>query len=79
MLAHLKNQNLGIAGCKCERCIKRGVIPKDDLVGNAWKQSALEAWMPLVDTLLGAVAKTVPAPRAPPANSASQMQIHRKY
>lgn len=46
-----------------------GVVPKDGLVGNAWKQSALEAWMPLVDTLLGAVAKTVPAPSAPPANS----------
>lgn len=53
--------------------MQRGVVPKDGLVGNAWKQSALEAWMPLVDTLLGAVAKTVPAPSAPPANSASRM------
>ncbi|CAK9107010.1 Elongation factor 2 (EF-2) [Durusdinium trenchii] len=46
-----------------------GVVPKEDLVGNAWKQSAMEAWLPLVDTLLNALALKVPAPKAPPANS----------
>ena len=46
-----------------------GIVPKDDLVGNAWKQSAMEAWLPLMDILVGAVANNMPAPAAPPSNS----------
>ena len=50
--------------------LRPGVVPKDDLVGNAWKQSAMEAWLPLVDILVGVVANKLPAPAAPPSNSA---------
>eukprot|EP00435_Cladocopium_sp_Y103_P072469 s352_g40.t1 len=46
-----------------------GIVPKDNLVGNAWKQSAMEAWLPLVDILVGVMANKVPAPAAPPSNS----------
>ncbi|CAJ1424336.1 unnamed protein product [Effrenium voratum] len=46
-----------------------GVMPREDLTGNAWKQSAVEAWLPLADVLLEAVAKTVPAPKEPPADA----------
>jgi len=49
--------------------LRPGIVPKDDLVGNAWKQSAMEAWLPLVDILVSAVANKVPAPAAPPSNS----------
>lgn len=28
-----------------------GVMPREDLTGNAWKQSAVEAWLPLADVL----------------------------
>lgn len=48
-----------------------GIVPKEGLVGNAWKQSAVEAWLPLVDTLLGVLVGKVPAPAAPPTNSAA--------
>merc|ERR1719199_1495824 len=43
-----------------------GIVPVEGLTGNAWKQSAMEAWLPLADLLLGIVAQTVPPPREPP-------------
>jgi len=46
-----------------------GVVPGEGLTGNAWKQSAMESWLPLVDLLLGAVAQTVPPPRDLPEDS----------
>jgi len=46
-----------------------GVMPTDGLAGNAWKQSAVEAWLPLADLLLGAVAQNTPPPRSPPDDS----------
>merc|ERR1711964_66487 len=46
-----------------------GIVPGDGLTGNAWKQSAMEKWLPLADLLLGAIAQSVPAPTEPPENS----------
>ncbi|CAE7884584.1 eEF2 [Symbiodinium microadriaticum] len=56
--------NVGLA-----RLQELGVTPKEGLTGNAWKQSAMEAWMPLADVLLGALTQHVPAPQAPPSNA----------
>lgn len=46
-----------------------GIVPAEGMIGNAWKHSAMEAWLPLADVLLGAVAHGVPPPPAPTAGS----------
>jgi len=46
-----------------------GIVPIGCLTGNAWKQSGMEAWLPLVDVLLASVVESVPAPRALPEDS----------
>jgi len=50
-----------------ERGLKRlesiGIVPPEGTSGNAFKQGAVEAWIPLVDTLLQAMVQHVPAPR----------------
>ena len=53
---------------KLEALRSFGVVPKEGLEGNAWKQSALEAWLPLSQTLLPSL-MTLPAPKAPGADA----------